>query len=143
MACNYNDLLYFVWFWPLIVKTDKHFYYCDLFTYFHFFYFIFSVPIPFSLFFNFSISFSILIKPLSSTVKNFCIPIYGASLVAQRVKHLPTTWETWVQSLGREDPLEEEMAIHSSTLTWKIPWTERLGRLQSTGSQYVYIVENF
>ena len=47
-----------------------------------------------------------------------------ASLVAQTVKHLPAMRETWVQSLGREDPLEKEMATHSSTLAWKIPWTE-------------------
>ena len=53
------------------------------------------------------------------------------------VKCLPTMQETWVQSLGWEDPLEKEMATHSSTLAWKIPWTEELGRLQSTGSQRV------
>ena len=57
----------------------------------------------------------------------------GASLVAQTVKCLPTVRETWVQSLGWEDPLEEEMATHSSTLVWKIPWTEEPGRLQSMG----------
>ena len=60
-----------------------------------------------------------------------------ASLVAQTVKRLPTMWETWVQSLGREDPLEKEMATHSSTLAWKIPWTEEPCKLQSTGSQRV------
>ena len=60
-----------------------------------------------------------------------------ASLVAQMVKHLPAVWETWVRSLGQEDPLEKEMAIHSSTLAWKIPWTEEPGRLQSMGSQRV------
>ena len=60
-----------------------------------------------------------------------------ASLVAQMVKCLPTMQETRVQSLGREDPLEKEMAIHSSTLAWKIPWTEEPGRLQSMGSQRV------
>ena len=53
------------------------------------------------------------------------------------VKCLPTMQETWVQSLGWEDPLEKEMATHSSTLAWKIPWTEELGRLQSMGSQRV------
>ena len=53
------------------------------------------------------------------------------------VKRLPAVWETWVQSLGWEDPLEKEMATHSSTLAWKIPWTEEPGRLQSTGSQRV------
>ena len=54
-----------------------------------------------------------------------------ASLVAQKVKCLPTTQEIRVQSLGREDPLEKKMATHSSTLAWKIPWTEEHGRLQS------------
>ena len=47
--------------------------------------------------------------------------------MAQTVKRLSTMWETWVQSLGREDSLEKEMATHSSTLVWKIPWTEELG----------------
>ena len=51
------------------------------------------------------------------------------------VKHLPTMWETQVRSLGWEDPLEKEMATHSSTLAWKIPWTEECCRLQSMGSQ--------
>ena len=57
------------------------------------------------------------------------------SLVAQTVKRLPTMQETWVRSLGREDPLEKEMASHSSTLTWKIPWMEEPDRLQSMRSQ--------
>ena len=60
-----------------------------------------------------------------------------ASLVNQRVKRLPTMWETWVRSLGQEDPLEKEMATHSSTLAWKIPWTEKPGRLQSMVLQRV------
>ena len=60
-----------------------------------------------------------------------------ASLVAQMVKRLPAMWETQVRFLGREDPLEKEMAIHSSTLAWKIPWTEEPDRLQSMGSQRV------
>ena len=51
------------------------------------------------------------------------------------VKRLPAMWETWVQSLGREDPLEKEMATHSSTHPWKIPWMEKPGGLQSMGSQ--------
>ena len=53
------------------------------------------------------------------------------------VKRLPAVRETWVQSLGWEDPLEKEMATHSSTLPWKIPWTEEPGRLQSMGWQRV------
>ena len=56
----------------------------------------------------------------------------GTSLVAQTVM-----WEIWVLSLGQEDPLEQEMATHSSTLAWKIPWTEEPGRLQSMGLQRV------
>ena len=59
------------------------------------------------------------------------------SLVAQTVKRLPTMRETWVQSLGREDLLEKEMATHSSILAWKIPWMEEPGRLQFMGSQRV------
>ena len=58
-----------------------------------------------------------------------------ASLVAQMVKHLPAMWETRAQPLGREDPLEKEMATHSSTLPWQIPWMKEPGRLQSMGSQ--------
>ena len=59
------------------------------------------------------------------------------SLVAQRVKRLPAMQETWVRSLGWEDPLEKEMATHPSVLAWKIPWTEKPGGLQSMGSQRV------
>ena len=57
--------------------------------------------------------------------------------MAQMVKNLPVAQETWVQSLGREDPLEKEMATHSSVLAWRIPWTEEPGGLQSMGSQTV------
>ena len=59
------------------------------------------------------------------------------SLVAQMVKRLPTMWETWVWSVGWENPLEKEMATHSSILAWKIPWMEEHGRLQSMGWQRV------
>ena len=58
-------------------------------------------------------------------------------MVAQRLKHLPTMQETQVRYLGWEDPLEKEMAPHSSTLAWKIPWTEDPGRLPSMGLQRV------
>ena len=61
----------------------------------------------------------------------------NGDLVAQTVKCLSTMRETRVRSLGREDPLEKEMAIHSSTIAWKIPWTEEPGRLQSMGLQRV------
>ena len=60
-----------------------------------------------------------------------------SSLVPQTLKDLPTMWETWVQSLGQKDLLEKEMATHSSTLTCKIPWMEKPGRLQSMGLQRV------
>ena len=61
----------------------------------------------------------------------------GSSLVVQTVRRLPAMQETRVPSLGREDPLEKEMAIHSNTLAWKIPWMEEPDRLQSMGSQRV------
>jgi len=61
----------------------------------------------------------------------------GASLVVQRVKYLLAMKETWVQSLGWEDTLEKEMATNSGTLAWKIPWTEKPGRLQFMGLQRV------
>ena len=60
--------------------------------------------------------------------------LHGASLVAQRLKRLTAMWETRVRSLGWEDPLEKEMATHSSILAWRIPWTEEPGGLQSMGS---------
>ena len=76
--------------------------------------------------------------------RNIKVPGYGythfemlTSLVAQMVKRLSTMRETWVRALGWEDPLEREMAIHSSTVAWKIPWTEEPGTLQSMGSQRV------
>ena len=59
----------------------------------------------------------------------------GASLAAQRVKNLPAIQETGVRFLGQEDPLEKEMATHSSILAWEISWTEEPGRLQSMGIQ--------
>ena len=59
------------------------------------------------------------------------------SLVAQMVKNLPAMPETWIQFLGQEDPLEKGMATHSSILAWRIPWTEKPGRLQSMGLQKV------
>ena len=61
--------------------------------------------------------------------------IWGTSLVAQSVKNLPAMQETWVRFLGWEDPLEDEMATHSSILTWRIPWREEPGGLQSMGLQ--------
>ena len=72
--------------------------------------------------------------PFPIFIYHACI-VCGASLVAQRIKPLPAVWETWVQSLGWEDPLEKEMALHSSILAWKIPWTEEPGGLQIMGLQ--------
>ena len=63
------------------------------------------------------------------------LDVFIAILVAQTVKNLPATQETWVRSLGWEDPPEEGMATHSSILAWRIPWTEEPGGLQSMGSQ--------
>ena len=62
---------------------------------------------------------------------------FGETLLAQRLKCLPTMQETWVQSLGWEDALEQAMATHSSTVAWKIPWMEETDRLQSMGSQRI------
>ena len=74
----------------------------------------------------------------------FCMFFWGggllcgmASLLAQTVKRLPGMQETWVRSLGWENPMEKEMATHSSTLAWKIPWMEEPGRLRPTGKQRV------
>ena len=64
-----------------------------------------------------------------------------ASLVAQRLKCLPATWETWVRSLDWEDSLEKEIATHSSILAWRIPWMEELGGLQSTGRKELDMTE--
>ena len=63
----------------------------------------------------------------------FELSFEGASLVEQRLKRLPAMGETWVRSLGQEDPLEKEMANHSCILAWRIPWMEELGGLQSMG----------
>ena len=69
--------------------------------------------------------------------KGYPLQYSWASLVAQLVKNSMAMQETWVQSLGWEEPLEKEMATHSSTLAWRIPWMEELSRLQSMGSQRV------
>ena len=84
-----------------------------------------------------NISMPILCRYIYNIVFIFFINIFGASLVAQMVKSLPAVWETRVRYLGREDPLEKEMATQSSILAWKIPWTEEPGRLQSMGPQRV------
>ena len=65
------------------------------------------------------------VKQLEFSLKGF--------LVAQRLKCLPAMRETWARSLGQEDPLEKEMATHSSILAWRIPWRKEPGKLQSTG----------
>ena len=76
---------------------------------------------------------------MQKTYKGLLSNIYERILkqLAQTVKCLPAMQETWVRFLGREDPLEKEMAIHSSILAWKIPWTQEPDRLQSMGSQRV------
>ena len=65
------------------------------------------------------------------------VPFLWASLMAQMINNLPAMWETWVQSLGQEDPLEKEMATHCSILAWEIPWTEEPGGLQPMELQRV------
>ena len=76
-------------------------------------------------------------KSWASRIASIHVLLHWASLVAQTGKHLPATWETWFWSLDWEDPLEKEMATHSSTLSWIIPWTEEPSRQQSMGSQKV------
>ena len=66
-------------------------------------------------------------------LKLFMIRILRASLVAHMVKNLPAMQETWIRSLGQEDPLEKGMATHSNILAWRIPWTQEPSRLQSMG----------
>ena len=67
--------------------------------------------------------------------RGYPLQYLGASLVTQLVKSPPAMWETWIRSLGWEDPLEKEMATHFSILAWESPWTEEPGRLQSMGPQ--------
>ena len=74
------------------------------------------------------------VKPKS--ISSF-IPVYMGFPGGSDGKASPAMWETWVRSLGWEDPLEKEMATHSRTLAWKIPWMEEPGRLQSMGSRRV------
>ena len=102
-----------------------------------------SVEFVFSyIYFYFTTMFVYLVE----TMLCICIFIYslyiiGASLEAQMVKCLPTMRENRVWSLGQEDPLEKEMATHSSTLAWTIPWMDEPGGLQSMGSQWVNMTE--
>ena len=76
-------------------------------------------------------------KEFDKAVYYHCLFNLEASLAAQRLKHLPSMWETQVQPLGQEDPLEKEVVTYSSILAWRIPWMEERGRLQSRGSQRV------
>ena len=78
-----------------------------------------------------------IILTITNSIVVTLVPMQRASLVGQRLKRLPAMWETWVQSLGRDDPLGKEMATHFSILAWRIPWMEEPGGLQSTGSQRV------
>ena len=75
--------------------------------------------------------------PQFKSINSVVLSLHWASLVAQRVKCFPAVWETQVWSLDWEDPLEKEKATYFSIFDWRIPWTEKPGRLQSTGSQRV------
>ena len=108
-------------------QLDKPFYYLTLWKGFS----------SFFIFLNFTVQISTLKQnSVCVYIHIFMFPL-RASLVAQRLKHLPPKLETWVWFLGREDPLEKEMATHSNILAWRIPWTEEPGRLQSMESQRV------
>ena len=83
------------------------------------------------------VSLSPIHHELTSLLGNPLVIKVKVSPVAQMVKNLPAMQQTWVLSLGQEDPLEKGKAPHSSILAWRIPWKEESGRLQSTGSQRV------
>ena len=83
--------------------------------------------------FSFELTFSFLMGVYATAELLGSLGSFGAFLVAQIVKNLPVLQETQVQSLGREDTLEEEMVTHSSILAWRIPWTEKPGRLVHGG----------
>ena len=102
---------------------------CVSLSLFSFSLFSFSLSL-FSLSFSLYLSFSLSLLSYKNTTS-----LPRASLVAQTVKNLPATQDTWVQSLGWEDPLEKRMVTPSSNLAWRIPWTEEPSSLQSTGSQ--------
>ena len=112
------------------------------------FYFVFQEPKYLPLLFSFSLHHSIakwhflllfISSPQMLYILTYSCPFLFllTSLVAQMVKHLPTMQETQVRSLGWDDPLEKEMATHSSVLAWKIPWAEEPGRLMSMRPQWV------
>ena len=82
-------------------------------------------------------SFLVIRRLLQDRLDKVCLEKGRASLLAQLVKNLPIVLETWVRSLGWEDPLEKEMTTHSSIIAWKIPWTEEPGALQSMGLQRI------
>ena len=87
-----------------------------------------------------------LIWPQNLVYRKLGVCSWCVSLVTQMVKNLPAVQENWVRSLGWEDPLEKGMAPHSSFLAWRIPWTEKLSRLQSMGPQkvrYDWVTDNF
>ena len=87
------------------------------------------------------------IEPRSPALYAYALPseplgkFIGASLVAQMVKRLPVVWETWVRSMGWEDPLEKEMAIHSSTLAWRILWTSVVCAFYLLFEEIIYILK--
>ena len=86
---------------------------------------------------NIALTRQTFVGKVMSLLFNMLSRLFRASLVAQRLKHLPARRETRVQSLGWEDSLEKEMATYSSILAWRIPWMEEPDRLQSTRSQRV------
>ena len=89
-----------------------------------------ALPYPFSQLCTVYSSITWTILPIDRNYGNRCFTVLpGASLVAQLIKNLPAIQETWVRSLSQEDPLEEEMATHASTLAWEIPWQEEPGGL--------------
>ena len=154
LNCSWHILFIFQMYnliWFTYISWDNHYNQINIFTTsrgYPFMYLCVCVwcePIGFTLLahFMFTLLYCPPVKKIRGSEESFIrratLPcgLFWASPVAQTVKRLPAMQETWVQSLGQEDPPEKEMATHSSTRAWKIPWTEEPGRLQSMRSQRV------
>ena len=128
---EYSGLISFRIDWPdLLAVQGTHY---ILLYYILIIYYYIDLDLLVFIFFWLSITFWTNTDLISCLSLLFFIFWNKASLVTQLVKNLPAMQKTWAWSLGQEDPLEKEMATHSSTLTWRTPWTEELGRLQFMG----------
>ena len=124
---EYSGLISFRIDWPDLLDVQGT--HCILLYYILIIYYYIDLDLLVFIFFWLSITFWTNTDLIPCLSLLFFIFWNKASLVTQLVKNLPTMQKTWAWSLGQEDPLEKEMAIHSSTLTWRMPWTEEPGRL--------------